>query len=45
VAALQVERQLEDPVLHQLAAVADEEVDVVREEVVVADDRALRGNS
>ena len=41
VAALQVQRQLEDAVLHQLAAVADEQVDVVREQVVVALDRAL----
>ena len=41
VAALQVQRQLEDAVLHQLAAVAGEEVDVVPEQVVVADDRAL----
>ena len=45
VTSLQVQRQLEDAVLHQLAAVADEEVDVVPEQVVVADDRALRGSS
>ena len=41
VASLQVQRQLEDAVLHQLAPVADEEVDVVPEQVVVAHDRAL----
>src|SRR5204862_436039 len=34
-APLQVQRQLEDAVLHQFAAVADEELDVVREQVVV----------
>ena len=38
VAPLQVQRELEDAVLHQLAAVADEQVDVVPEQVVVADD-------
>ena len=41
VAPLQVQRQLEDPVPHQLAPVADEEVDVVPEQVVVALHRPL----
>ena len=45
VAALQVQRQLEDAVLHQLAPVADEEVDVVPEQVVVARRPGPRGSS
>ena len=42
VAALQVQRQLEDPVLDQLAAVADEQLDVVAQQVVVARDGRLQ---
>src|SRR4029078_8315834 len=41
VRALEVQRQLEDALLHELAPVADEQLDVVREQVVVAPHGAL----